>query len=156
MEEKKLFMVRTYEMRLKGYGKHMAEVLGVYFPEWYDGELVASTFDEYIPFKKTDNNEKEEYVEMITGTIYHKEDDRYVSEDSLVSFTNIHNYDEYWFGFLCEEHSLLLTKLAMKLVYRNNRKLVRKERNAMPLDERGNKVLKKLERKHKNKLTGRN
>lgn len=155
MEENKLFMVHTREMRLRGYGTNLAEMLGVYFPKWNDGELVSDSFDGDIPFKKMDNTDKEGYVEMITGTLYYKEEEMYISEDSSVSFTNLHNYDEYWFGYLCEKHSLLLVRLAMKLVYHNNRKLYKNIKCADSIEEKGNKVLRKLERKHKNKLEGR-
>jgi hypothetical protein len=43
----------------------------------------------------------------------------------------------------------------MKSIYRHNRKLDRKEKNAISSEEKCNKVLKKLERKYKNKLEGR-
>ena len=153
--EKKLFMVNTYEMKLEGCKTHMAEMLGTCFPQNEVVRYRAVDIGVNIPFKKTENSEKEEYVEMLTGTLYHKEGDKFVSEDSLVSFTRIIDYDADLFADLCENRPLLLTRIAMKSIYRHNRKLDRKEKNAISSEEKCNKVLKKLERKYKNKLEGR-
>lgn len=152
--ENKLFMVNTYEMKLEGYGTHMAEMLGVCFPQYEVVRYRAVDIGVHIPFKKI-NNVEEEYVEMLTGTLYHKEGDKYVSEDSLVSFAKIIDYDPELLEFICKKRSLLAFSLAMKSIYRHNRKLDNKNKNTLSSEEKGNKVLKKLERKYKNKLERR-
>ena len=72
-----------------------------------------------VPFKKTENIDANEYVEMITGTLYYRKDDKFISKNSLVSFTvkGMEYYDDKKFGEFCSKHSLLLTKYMMQFVY---------------------------------------
>ena len=98
---------------------------------------------------QTNSSEKEEYIEIITGTIYHKENDKYISEDSLVTFSTTYDYDSDLFISLSKIYSLVSIRLSMKLIYHNNRKLDKKKKDALLSGEKGNKVLKKLERKYK-------
>ena len=150
-----LFMVRTNDMELAGFNTNVAKKLGEYLPRNEIVRYRAVDIEVSIPFKKTNNTEREEYVEMLTGTVYHKENDKYVSEDSLVSFTTIFDYDAYLFNYLCCAYSLRKIIRTMKLIYDNNRKIYAKEEIKSSIEEKGNKVLKKLERKYKSKLEGR-
>ena len=132
--ENKLYMANTDDMYLESYGTNMAKKIHKSFP---------------IPFRKTNNSERDEYIELLTGTIYHKENDKYISEDSLVSFTTLYDYDLELFNCLSKIYSLDSIALSMKLIYYKNRKLDKKKTSELSIEERKNKVLKKLRIKPK-------
>ena len=145
--ENKLFMVRTSDMKLDGFNTTMAKKLGEYF---FANEAIRFRkvdIEVGIPFNKTNNTEKEEYEEMLTGTLYYKENDKFVSEDSLVSFTTSIGYDTDLFNDLCETYSLRKVRFAMKLIYHNNRKKHKKNKLELLNEEKTDKVLKKLYKK---------
>ena len=152
---KKVFMVNTGDINLKGYNNLMSEKLTEYLYKSCSSTFLYTDVEVNIPFKKTNNTEKEEYIEMITGTLYCKEKDVYISEDGLVTFSNVVDYDASSFAFLCDVYSLFKMKLAMKFIYYNNQKIDKKNKAELTKEEKGNKVLKKLERKYKKKLEGR-
>lgn len=159
MRYEKLFVVNTRSMYLeKNYLSSFAKELSK-----------LTNLDSYkyidVPFKKTENTEKEEYVEMITGTLYYRKDDKFLSSDSLVSFTvkGMEYYNNEKIGEFSSKHSLLLAKLMMQFVYQRERiktlkgkiKFNEKGESAINFEQKGEKTLLKLDKKHKNKLEGR-
>lgn len=77
-------------------------------------------FRELIPIMKTGKKENE-YIELITGTLFYETDAGFVSKDTLVYFTTLFDYDRDSLDNLSKEYSLERLELEMKLIYRKNK-----------------------------------
>ena len=140
MEDKKLFMVDAQEIML--YRFDMASYMGKYLNE---------EFDDYrgivrrIPFMKTDN--EDEYIELITGTLYYHATREYISSDGLVHFYEyaVRDYSDVDLAVTCNGYSLSTIEFAMKSAYESNKEAVIFEDNK---SEIGAEILSKLKRKH--------
>lgn len=154
---KKIFMVNTRHIQMIGYKDHMANAMGKYIDCWYpnddfpyDTKIIP--LDLYIPFQRTKNTDKEEYIEMITGTLFYREDDEFYTEDSYVCFEEraVIKYDNETLYDLCREQKIFILRQKMKWVYMKNRRFQEKEKEN--ISEKGAKILSKLQKKHKDKL----
>lgn len=145
MDEKELFMVHTDDIYLKGYESTMAEALKKNYIK-FNGK---TDYRELIPFMKTGKRDNE-YIELITGTLFYEDDTIFVTKDSLVYFTTLFNYDRVSFENLCKEYPLERLKLEMKRIYRLNKPLYNKNKS---IEDRlnANQIIKKLEQKYKNR-----
>ena len=156
MRYEKLFVVNTRSMQLEqnylsSFAKELSKIINLDSYKYID-----------VPFKKTENIDVSEYVEMLTGTLYYRKDDKFISKDSLVSFTvkGMEYYDNEKFGEFCNNHSLLLARCMMQFVYQKERIKAKKEKikfnekgkSTGNLKQKGEKTLLKLEKKHKNKI----
>lgn len=159
MEDKKLFMVdakkiRFYWSETQSYS--MSCAISLFLNEEFDD--YGNGKQRKIPFMKTDSIKENEYIEMITGIVYYRENDEYVTYNNLVRFNknNIESYHDELLGATCEGYPLFIIKLAMKTAYkrikREAKRKYEEEKNEIEVEEdkseKGAKILSKLKRKH--------
>lgn len=145
--QNELFMVHTYDMYLIGYQKTMAEVLKMSYVTFNS----ETDFRELIPFMKTGKKENE-YIELITGTLFYEDHTGCISKDSSVYFTTKFNYDRTSLDNLNEEYDLKRLELEMKMIYRRNKVLYPLYKNNSIHKKSEDGILKKLQYKHRNKI----
>lgn len=144
MEDKKLFMVDANKIYF--YMSSMGRCMSIYLNEKL--EKYGDGVFRKIPFMKTDSTSGNEYVEMITGTLYYKIDKEYVTSDGLVNIPEYAaiDYSDEELAKTCDGYSLFTIKSAMKFGYKENKKNIRKLEEDK--SEKGAKILSKLKRKH--------
>jgi len=150
MENKDIFMVNTKYILLDGFNNDMASLIGGYSYCGYE-ELLTPLYIP-IPFKKTNNNNRDEYVELISGTLFHKEEDTFYTEDKLVHFKDVctEEYTDEKMGKLYENHIMFFVKRHMKSYYNSNKRLCKKHYEDSATV--GAKKLSKRIKKFKNKI----
>ena len=100
---------------------------------------------------KTGKKENE-YIELITGTLFYEDDTGCISKDSSVYFTTKFNYDRTSLDNLNEEYDLKRLELEMKMIYRRNKVLYPLYKNNSIHKKSEGGILKKLQYKHRNKI----
>ena len=147
---KDIFMIDIFQIHLKGFNKSLARLLQDIILNYNSSRHYNKISEIYIPFKREINNGNIEYVEMFTGTRYHmnRKKDNFISEDSFVSFLSFNpnlsfvGYDAEKLYNMKKNYSIPLITAVLKYIYYKNRQLAKRE----TVEEKGNKVLKKLEK----------
>lgn len=151
MKKKELFMVHTDDMHLIAYQKTMAEALKMSYVTFNS----ETDFRELIPIMKTGKKENE-YIELITGTLFYETDVGFVSKDALVYFTTLFDYNRDSLDNLSKEYSLERPELEMKLIYRKNKVMYSLYKNGANKEvSKEDEIIKKLQQKHKSKINTR-
>lgn len=138
MEINKVFMVSTNDIYLEGYDASMTDALSAFYPD--TGVKRSKTFKALIPFVKTNSKKNNEYLEMITETLYYKYENKFVSKDGFVSFDKILNYNKRMVDKSYDSRSMFLVCLTMEEIYRQNGIKYKKRKYLNP-------ILSKIKRK---------
>lgn len=148
MRHEKIFMVHTDDIYLIGYHKTMAEALKMSYVTFNS----ETDFRELIPIMKTGKKENE-YIELITGTLFYETDAGFVSKDALVYFTTLFHYDRDSLDNLSKEYSLERLELEMKMIYRKNKVMCSLYKNSEVKEvSKEGEIINKLQQKHKSKI----
>lgn len=145
---KDIFLMDVFQIHLKGFDRSLGRLIQDMIPNYNSSRHFNKISDICIPVKRKINNEKIEYVEMFTGTRYHMNKNDFVSEDSSVSLLPFNpnlsfvQYDAEKLYNIKRKYSISLITAFLKYIYYKNRQLANRE----TIEEKGNKVLKKLQK----------